>query len=55
MNPKVDFYFDKAKKWQEEINKMRKIVLGVSPGRRIKMGLSLLYIRKKEHCFNTRI
>ena len=23
MNPKVDFYFIKAKKWQEEIEKLR--------------------------------
>lgn len=27
MNPKVDFYFSKAKKWQEEIKKLRTIVL----------------------------
>ncbi|MEO6453923.1 MAG: DUF1801 domain-containing protein, partial [Ginsengibacter sp.] len=27
MNPNVDFYFDKAKKWQEEIRKLRMIVL----------------------------
>jgi uncharacterized protein YdeI (YjbR/CyaY-like superfamily) len=27
MNPKVDFYFNKDKKWQEEIRKLRMIVL----------------------------
>ena len=27
MNPKVDFYFDKAKQWQEEIRKLRTIIL----------------------------
>jgi uncharacterized protein YdeI (YjbR/CyaY-like superfamily) len=27
MNPKVDFYFNKAKQWQEEIRKLRTIVL----------------------------
>ena len=27
MNPHVDFYFSKAKKWQEEIEKLRMIVL----------------------------
>jgi uncharacterized protein YdeI (YjbR/CyaY-like superfamily) len=27
MNPKVDFYFNKARKWQEEVNKLRTIVL----------------------------
>src|SRR5271167_4599802 len=26
-NPKVDFYFSKAKKWQEELKKLRTIVL----------------------------
>ena len=25
INPKVDFYFIKAKKWQEEIKKLRKV------------------------------
>ncbi len=28
MNPKVDFYFSKAKKWQEEIKKLRMVVFG---------------------------
>src|SRR5258706_660639 len=27
MNPKVDFYFSKAKKWQEEIKKLRMLIL----------------------------
>jgi uncharacterized protein YdeI (YjbR/CyaY-like superfamily) len=27
MNVKVDFYFSKDKKWQEEIDKLRMIVL----------------------------
>src|ERR1700681_4638597 len=27
MNPKVDFYFNKAGKWQEEIRRLRTIVL----------------------------
>ena len=27
MNPNVDFYFSKAKKWQEELEKLRMIVL----------------------------
>ncbi|MBK8555256.1 MAG: DUF1801 domain-containing protein [Lewinellaceae bacterium] len=27
MNPKVDFYFDKAQKWQKEIEQLRTIVL----------------------------
>ena len=28
MNPKVDFFFNKAKQWQEEFEKLRKIILG---------------------------
>ena len=27
MNPKVDFYFSKAKKWQDELARLRAIVL----------------------------
>ena len=27
MNPKVDFYFSKAKKWQEELEQLRMLVL----------------------------
>jgi uncharacterized protein YdeI (YjbR/CyaY-like superfamily) len=27
MNPKVDFYFNKAKKWQDELQRLRTIVL----------------------------
>jgi uncharacterized protein YdeI (YjbR/CyaY-like superfamily) len=27
MNPKVDFFFNKATKWQKELEKLRKIVL----------------------------
>jgi uncharacterized protein YdeI (YjbR/CyaY-like superfamily) len=30
MNPKVDFYFNKAQKWQEEIAKLRTILLDLS-------------------------
>ena len=29
MNPKVDFYFNKAKKWQEELEKLRRSFLTV--------------------------
>ena len=27
MNPEVDFYFDKAGKWRDELEKLRTIVL----------------------------
>jgi uncharacterized protein YdeI (YjbR/CyaY-like superfamily) len=39
MNPKVDFYFNKAKKWQEEINLLRTIVLGSGLTEEVKWGV----------------
>ena len=38
MNPKVDFYFDKEKKWQEEIKKLRAIVLDCGLTEELKWG-----------------
>ena len=38
MNPTVDFYFSKAKKWQEEINKLRMIVLDCGLTEELKWG-----------------
>src|ERR1700709_81522 len=38
MNPQVDFYFNKAKKWQEEINKLRTIVLDCDLTEELKWG-----------------
>ena len=39
MNPKVDFYFTKAKKWQEEIKKLRMIVLDCGLTEELKWGV----------------
>ena len=39
MNPKVDFYFNKAKKWQEEIEKLRTIVLDCGLAEELKWGV----------------
>lgn len=39
MNPKVDFYFSKAKKWQEEIEKLRTIVLDCGLTEELKWGV----------------
>ena len=39
MNPKVDFYFNKEKKWQEEIEKLRTIVLGCQLTEELKWGV----------------
>ena len=38
MNPKVDFYFNKAKKWQVEIEKLRTIVLDCNLTEDLKWG-----------------
>ncbi len=39
MNPKVDFYFSKAKKWQEEIKKLRMIILDCGLTEELKWGV----------------
>lgn len=38
MNPKVDFFFDKATKWQEELEQMRTIVLECQLTEELKWG-----------------
>ena len=38
MNPKVDFYFNKAKKWQEELEKLRVIILNCELAEELKWG-----------------
>jgi uncharacterized protein YdeI (YjbR/CyaY-like superfamily) len=38
MNPKVDFYFDKAGKWQKELEKLRTIVLDCGLNEELKWG-----------------
>ncbi len=38
MNPKVDFYFDKEKKWQKEIEQLRMIVLDCGLAEELKWG-----------------
>ncbi|MFT4092461.1 MAG: YdeI/OmpD-associated family protein [Niabella sp.] len=38
MNPKVDFYFEKEKKWQAEIMLLRKIVLDCGLNEELKWG-----------------
>jgi len=38
MNPKVDFYFSKAKKWQEEFEKLRTIILDCGLTEELKWG-----------------
>ena len=38
MNPKVDFYFNKAKKWEKELEQLRKIVLDCELTEELKWG-----------------
>jgi len=39
MNPKVDFYFSKAQKWQEESEKLRMIILDCQLTEELKWGV----------------
>src|ERR1700682_1769487 len=59
MNPKADFYFSKAKKWQEEIRKLRMIVLDCGLMEELKWGCPCYTFQKanivlihvfKEYC-----
>ncbi|MGN6293797.1 MAG: YdeI/OmpD-associated family protein [Chitinophagaceae bacterium] len=38
MNPKVDFYFDKAQKWQKELEQLRAIILDCGLDEELKWG-----------------
>jgi len=38
MNPKVNFYFDKAKKWQKELEQLRAIILDCGLDEELKWG-----------------
>jgi len=59
MNSKVDFYFSKAKKWQEELEKLRMIVLDCPLTEELKWGVPCYTFQKsnivlihvfKEYC-----
>ena len=59
MNPKVDFYFSKAKKWQEELERLRMIVLNCGLTEGLKWGVPCYTFQKsnivlihvfKEYC-----
>ena len=59
MNPKVDWYFDKAEKWQEEIKKLRTIILDCQLTEELKWGVPCYTFEKsnivlihvfKEYC-----
>ena len=59
MNPKVDFYFSKATKWQEEFEKLRMIILDCGLTEELKWGCPCYTFQKsnivlihgfKEYC-----
>lgn len=47
MNPKVDFYFNKAKNWQEEINTLRTIILDCGLNEELKWGCPCYTFEKR--------
>jgi uncharacterized protein YdeI (YjbR/CyaY-like superfamily) len=47
MNPKVDFYFAKGKNWQEEIRKLRKVVLDCGLNEELKWGCPCYTFQKR--------
>ncbi|WDF81488.1 YdeI family protein [Mucilaginibacter sp. KACC 22773] len=59
MNPKVDFYFNKAQKWQQELERLRMIVLDCGLTEELKWGVPCYTFHKsnvvlihvfKEYC-----
>src|SRR6267142_939102 len=47
MNPKVDFYFNKARRWQEEFEKLRMICLGCGLTEELKWGVPCYTFEKR--------
>ena len=47
MNPKVDFYFSKAQKWQEELERLRRIVLDCMLTEELKWGVPCYTFQKR--------
>jgi uncharacterized protein YdeI (YjbR/CyaY-like superfamily) len=47
MNPKVDFFFNKAKQWQEEYEKLRKIMLDCGLTEELKWGCPCYTLNKQ--------
>lgn len=56
MNPKVDFFFEKAKKWQQEFEKLRDIILDCGLTEKLKWGQPCYTLQKSNivlmHGFN---
>lgn len=56
MNPKVDFYFSKAQKWQKELEQLRMLVLDCGLTEELKWGVPCYTMQKRNivllHAFN---
>lgn len=50
-NPSVDFFFAKAKKWQEEFAQLRTIIPASGAERRIEVGMPVLHVGGPQHSF----
>ena len=55
MNPKVDFYFNKAKKWQEEIAILRVIVLDCGLTEELRWGVPCYTFQKTNIVLMSRV
>jgi len=47
MNPRIDFFFDKAKQWQDEFRKLRTIILNCELVEELKWGVPCYTFQKK--------
>ncbi len=47
LNPKVDFYFSKAKKWQQEMELLRKMIIACGLTEELKWGVPCYLFEKK--------
>src|SRR6266702_1255919 len=47
MNPKLDFYFNKAKKWKEEFERLRMIILDCGLTEELKWGVPCYTFEKR--------
>jgi uncharacterized protein YdeI (YjbR/CyaY-like superfamily) len=47
MNPKVDFFFDKATQWKEEFEKLRTIALSTELVEDLKWGCPVILMKGK--------
>ena len=50
MNPRVDSYFSKARKWHEEFRKLREIILNFGLTEEFKWGYPAYYYNGKRIC-----